>query len=604
MVHACRRQRRGVRIAVALVLGGVCVGLMLAGAVQADPPAKNPGKGKDTPAKKGALPAPEPFTQVVDPKTTKDLSAVTEMVQTINSKLRADWEKNKIVPSRHVDDYEFIRRASLDIIGRVAKPEEIREFLKDPADVRRSRLINRLLDSPEYPRHWADLWTNWLLGRSGQFGKGMYHDQMVKWLKDQFALNKHYNEIVKGLLTASGENTKNGAVNFILAHVGEIVPPQRREEEGQFEMVPITSRVTRLFLGVQVQCAQCHDHPFQTAVKQEHFWGINAFLRQVERKGTMAMRPQDTPGPLTLSDNPNVAREAAVFFEKRNGVVLERKAVFLPSGSEERGKRLDPSLAGLARRESLTDYLIDHEQFAKAIVNRMWGVFLGRGFVNPVDDFNDNNQPANPELLNEIASRFKHYDYDLKKLIRWICNSEAYHLSCVANSTNDKPEHEALFSRSLLKSMTPEQLFESLMVATRSATAEKEDSKKTAREAWLGSLISNFGDDEGNEVNFNGTVVQALMMMNGKEINDAISRKNEGTVALAISHARSSEGIIQELYLAALNRRATPREVQTIQVQFRLLNVAATVKDNQDPAARFEDLFWALLNCNEFILNH
>jgi hypothetical protein len=570
-----------------VLLGGLC---------WAAPPKEGPSPAKST------TPAPEPFTHVVDPKT-KNFNAVNELVKTINDKLRANWQKNKIIAARQVDDYEFIRRASLDIIGRIARPDEIKEFRNDPSNVRRSRLINRLLDSDEYPRHWANLWSNWLLGRSGPFGRGMYHEQMATWLEDQFAANKHYDELVKALLTASGENTKNGAVNFILAHVGENVPQARRAEDGQFEMVPLTSRITRLFLGTQVQCAQCHDHPFQTAIKQEHFWGINAFLRQVERKGNLAMQRQDTPGPLTLVDNERVARDPLVYFEKRNGVVLERKAIFLPSG-EEKGKHLDPSKSGLARREALADFLIDHEQFPKAIVNRMWGVFFGRGFVNPIDDFNDNNQPSDPELLNEIASRFKHYTYDLKFLIRCICHSEAYHLSCVANRTNDKPEHEALFSRMVLKALSPEQLFESLMVATRSAVGESKDAKKAARDAWLGSLIANFGDDEGNEVNFNGTVVQALMMMNGKEINEAISRKEKGTVAMAIRKFRTQPPVINELYLAALNRPPTAREMQAIGSKFHLDTAQSTIKDSHDPAARFEDLFWALLNSNEFMLNH
>jgi hypothetical protein len=595
------RPGRGVPdIAAMLALVGLGFALTLSYSVAAEK------ASKDTSASSKSKAAPaEPLKHALDPDTP-NLNAVSQMVKSINTKLKAEWDKNKIIPSRQVDDYEFIRRASLDIIGRIARPEEIHAYLRDRADVRRSKLINRLLASEEYPRHWANLWTNWLLSRSGLFGRGMYHDQMATWLEDRLSDNNkyHYNVLVRELLTATGENTKNGGVNFILAHVGENVPPARRSDEGQFEMVPITSRITRLFLGVQVQCAQCHDHPFQTNIKQKHFWGVNAFLRQVERTGNMAMRPQDTPGPLTLKDNPKVGRDGVVLYEKRNGVIEEVKAQFLPSGSNEKGKGLDTNAGGLARREALADLLVEHEQFPKAIANRMWGVFFGRGFVNPIDDFNDNNAPANPELLDELAASFKHYDYDLKLLIRWICNSDAYGLSCVANKTNDKPEHEPLFSRMVLKALTPEQLFESLMVATRSATAESRDAKKAAREAWLSGLIANFGDDEGNEVNFNGTVVQALMMMNGNEINEAITRKEKGAVAMAVARARSPQGVVNELYLAALNRPPTAKEVQRIMSQFKLLNPAAVAKDFQDPAARYEDLFWALLNCNEFMLNH
>jgi hypothetical protein len=592
MVHAsARRWRPGQHAwgAAVLLAGGL-------GILAAQPVASGAAPAKEAPARETHTSPYKLHARVA--------SDVPEMVRTINDKLRADWDKNKITPSRYVDDYEFIRRASLDVIGRIARPEEIREFLKDPADTRRSLLIDRLLSSEDYARHWANLWSNWLLTRSGPFGRGMYHEQMTVWLEDQFSdPRKTYADLVRGLLTARGKNTDKGAVNFILAHVGENVPPARRGEEGQFEMVPVTARVARLFLGVQVQCAQCHDHPFQSTITQNQFWGINAFLRQVERKGNLAMNRQDTPGPLELVDNENTCRDATVFFEKRNGVVLTQKAEFLPSGEEKHGKKLDPEKAGVARREELANFLVEHDNFPKAIVNRMWGVFFGRGFVNPIDDFNDNNQPSNPDLLNELASQLKHYNYDLKKLIRWMANSEAYSLSCVANKTNDKPEHEPLFSRMVLKAMTPEQLFESLMVATRSEVAESKDAKKAARDAWLGGLISNFGDDEGNEVNFNGTVVQALMMMNGKEINEAISRKEKGTVALAIAHAHSAPAVISELYLASLNRPPTARELQTIQQQFHL-RPAFAGKDYRDPAARFEDLFWALLNSNEFMLNH
>jgi hypothetical protein len=555
---------------------------------------------------KGAVPAPEPIKLTIVAKKGEDeakLSQLTDVIGTINQKIEAGWKANKITPSRYATDYEFIRRASLDIIGRIAKPEEIQEYMKWPTDKRRSMLVNKLLDSEEYPRHWANMWSNWLLTRSGPFGRGTYHDEMIVWLEDQFGQNKHYDELVKSLLTASGENTKNGAVNFILAHVGENVPPGQRGEEGQFQMVPLTSRITRLFLGTQVQCAQCHDHPFYGNIKQEHFWGVNAFLRQVERVGNLNMQRGMPSGPLTLKDNEDVNKEAMVFFEKRNGVILQTPAEFLPIGEEKHGSRLPAGVNGVERRAKLADYVIEHEKFPVAVVNRMWGVFFGRGFVNPVDDFNDQNVPSNPELLAELGARFKHYRYDLKLLIRWICNSNAYNLSHVANRTNDKPEQEALFSRMMMKSMSPEQLFESLMVATRAEAAEQKGSKKALKDQWLNSLIANFGDDEGNEVNFNGTVVQALLMMNGKDINEAIARKEQGTVALAVSRNRVPAAVIHDLYLATLNRPPTQREVKTIGEQFAL-RPQFQAKDYKNPTARYEDLFWALLNSAEFLLNH
>jgi hypothetical protein len=381
--------------------------------------------------------------------------------------------------------------------------------------------------------------------------------------------------------------------------------------------VPITSRITRLFLGTQVQCAQCHDHPFYNNIKQDHFWGVNAFLRQVDRVGTPPQeRMRNMAYPmLELRDNPAANPKAVAFFEKRNGVIKLTKAEFLPSGEEKRGGRLDPSKLGSDRRAELARYVTAHDMFPKAVANRMWGVFFGRGFVNPIDDFNDNNPNSNPELLDALAAAYKNYGYDQKKMIRWICNSHAYNLSVVANKTNDKAEKEALFSRMLVKAMSPEQIFESLHTAVR----YEDDSKKPVkpddeaakkartdkiekRDRWLNALVANFGDDEGNEVNFNGTVVQALLMMNGGDLNDAVVLK-DGTVDQAMKKG-NPDAIIRELYLATLNRPPKPAELSLIKEKMAVRAAELARLDKEKPAARYQDLFWALLNSNEFLLNH
>lgn len=580
-----------------LVLGGLL--LTTLGALVpwslAQPPARNSARKQEQSDPSG-LPQrslPSLRLTIVSPG-----SDVPEMAKLINDKLEAGWKANKILPSPFVDDYEFIRRASLDIVGRVATPDEIKKFLADPEDKRRSLLIERLLKHEDYARHWANLWSNWLLTRAGDFGRGKYHDQMILWLEDQFAQNKPYHEWVTKLLTATGKNSDNGAVNFFLAHLGEPIPQAKQREEGQFEMVPLTSRITRVFLGTQVQCAQCHAHPFFESLKQESFWGVNAFLRQLRREGApMRRQPMNNRPDLTLRDDESINPDANVFFELRNGKVRMWHAEFLPEAGKERGIRLDPKKKGLQRREELARLLVEHEMFTKAIVNRMWGLFFGRGFVNPIDDFNDNSPPSHPELLNELAARFKHYNYDLKKLIRWMTHSHAYHLSYVANKSNDKIEHETQFSRMILKALSPEQLFESLMTATQADRATTPAEKKRLREEWLNQLITNFGDDEGNEVTFNGTIVQALLMMNGKNINDAISSP-KGAVALAMLKGRP-DLIIRELYLATLNRPPRKGELNNIVNKMKL---SPGFRDS--PKAAYEDLFWALLNSNEFIINH
>jgi hypothetical protein len=587
----------------ALLIAGLAGLYGLARADEKDQPEKKETEKKESDKKPLAVKPTGPMTlKMVIASAGADVKEVSKI---IDDKLAESWKANKITPSHFIDDHEFIRRASLDIIGRIATQKEIATYMKDPAEKRRSMLIDRLLASDDYAEHWANLWTNWLLTRSGDFGRGKYRAQTQRWLGDQFAFNKPISEIVTKLITAKGKNynpdtkLENGAVNFILAHVGEPVPAGRVSEEGQFEMVPLTARIARVFLGTQIQCAQCHPHPFFNGMKQEMFWGINGFLRQVKmdpppsRRRMRGMAPPD----LTLIDDESVNPDANVFFELRSGKVKMWNAEFLPPPGKDRGPKLDPSRKGVQRREDLAKYLVEHDMFAKAMVNRTWALFFGRGFVNPVDDFNDNNTPSNPELLNELALRFKHYNYDMHKLIRWIAHSNAYHRSYVANPSNDKPEHESQFSRMVMKALSPEQLFESLWTATKSESKTKDTkAKQDEKDRWMASLVTNFGDDEGNEVTFNGTIVQALMMMNGDNINKAIS---EGATIEEAVKKKTLNGSITDLYLATLNRPPRPGELAEIQKKSKLFMGA-----RDTPKGPYEDLLWALLNSNEFLLNH
>ncbi len=528
-----------------------------------------------------------------------------EVVKFIDDKLAEAWKANGVQPAELCSDHEFIRRASLDIIGRVPRPDEMTAFFShsesqndkdDPEGGPKSRrawFIDYLLKKEEYPKNWGNIWTNWLLTRSGgAFGRGKYHDQMRTWVEDKFAVNQKYNDFVKELISAKGKSTddgENGAALFILAHVGEPTAQGKQQEEGQFDMVPITARITRLFLGIQTQCTQCHDHPFDKRLQSE-FWGVNAFMRQAIRIGNPTARRGQLQEDLELRDSGN-NKNGTVFYEKRNGVVLETGAVFLD------GKKPAP---GANRREELAKFVVEHDSFQREIVNRMWGHFFAKGFVNPIDDFNSKNEVNHPELFEELSGKFKHYGYDLKKLIRWICNSRAYNLKSVANATNDKPEQEVLFSRMALKAFSPEQLFESLMVATDAEAAKDKKEKNKLKEQWMNRLVSNFGDDEGNEVSFSGTVVQALLMMNGEDINTAITSK-DGTVAKIVKKngPLNVQANVTDLYLVTLNRKPTDAELKKVAIALPLV-----AKKDKDPNAPWQDLMWALLNSNEFILNH
>jgi hypothetical protein len=570
---------------------------MLSGLIVGNLPGQTKGKK--------AAPEKEPKVVVTDKMVTE---TGIEQVAYINEAIHKMWDENKIKPSDRCTDFEFIRRASLDIIGRIATVPEIQQYMSEPQEKRRALLIERLLKGPEYKTNWANMWTVLLLTRQGV--NKVYQDQMRDWLEEKLAAtDAAWDKIVTEIVTASGQTNDNGSVNFILTHMGEGIKGDRAEM-GAFDMVPVTSRTTRLFLGLRTQCVQCHDHPFSGDWKQEHFWGINAFFRQVESpKGRPTMMVTKQKGKLlqqfTLEDNPDLNRRGIIPYERRSGVLLYTDPTFLD------GKKM-PKKGFSSRRAALAKFITKSPYFSKAMVNRMWGHFFGKSFTkDAVDDFGDHNPASHPDLLDKIAEDWAtKYQHNPRDLIRWICNSRAYGLSSTANKSNDKPEDEAFFARMLLKAMTPEQLFDSLMTATQAKVGQSKTSKAKLREQWLTKLVLNFGDDEGNETSFNGTVIQALLLMNGQDINDAIMDKDIGTVAVVLKKRayspNAARGAMIDLYLAALNRPPTAVEFA------KILNPAMYTLPRsgapRDPAVFwtgfYQDLFWAILNSNEFILNH
>src|SRR5262249_25998354 len=279
--------------------------------------------------------------------------------------------------SSPANDYEFVRRVYLDLIGRIPDPEEIQKFLQMGAQ-RRSRLIDKLLHdttriekykksySEMYAENWANLWSVWLLTRSAN---PVFREQMNDWLVGKFRNNASFKEIAYELITARGNTNDNGAVTYVISHLGEMTPGNKRAEEGNYEAVPITSRTTRLFLGLQIQCVQCHDHKFNPEWKQNSFWGMNVFFRQVkpvlkdsEQLYNPANRPQAGgmgPPVITLDDDRTRNPDGVVYYERRNGMILPTAATFVD------GRKTNPT-ASMTRREQLAQMVIGHENFGKA----------------------------------------------------------------------------------------------------------------------------------------------------------------------------------------------------------------------------------------------
>jgi hypothetical protein len=488
------------------------------------------------------------------------------------------WKKAGITPAKIAADDEFMRRAYIDLLGRIPNIQEARVFLQTRENDKRAKLIEYLLNHPDFGKNFATQWTVLLIGRGNQ-GRMVDRPSLASWLRKQFASDRPWNEVVRELVGATGSNKENGAVNYVLAHL-------------EFDAVPLTSRTTRLFLGQQVQCTQCHDHP-SNDWKQVDFWGINAFFKGMRTE--QVNKPTDTGldayDHTELRDEPT---DAYVRFDKRNGMVGVTFPRFLDGRKISQG-------ADVVRRTELAKLIADpnNELMARAFVNRIWAHFLGRGFVNPVDDFGPHNPPSHPELLEQLGKAFKESNYDVKALCRWITNSRAYQLSSVKAKASDK--EEGLFSQMQLKPMTPEQLFDSLLTATSAHKAGSSDDGNRRRDAWLRQFLFTFANDESEETtNFQGTIPQALMMMNGELMQEALSGKPGSFLGdvceQAAKNGRSPEVfMIDSIYLAALSRHPSHRESA---------HAHEYLQAYPDSLYVLQDLFWALLNSNEFVLVH
>ena len=510
-----------------------------------------------------------------------------DLIDFINVQIRQGWTDNEVRPADPADDAEFIRRVHLDIVGHIPDLDAMQKFIADKDKAKRSKLIDRLLDEDAgYVRNFTTIWTNNLIGRRApQQNTGILRGTLQKFLRESFAKNRGWNEIVTDLITAEGSNQENGAANFLLSHMND-------------GAVPATAITSRLFLGLQVQCTQCHNHPFNEW-KQNAFWEFNSFFKQDRAEQISQYNEKTGRMDVVAARLSHTDFAGPIYFERRNGVVEVAYPRYLgsdvnPDGATNRRKEL-AALIATGERNQLSD----------AMVNRMWGHFFGYGFTKPIDDMGPHNAPSNPALLERMSKEFVAAKYDLRQLIRWICNSEAYNLSSRTNHKNPEGKRDnpaggdvAIFSHMYMKSMSAEQLYDSLIIATgahRSGSGNWEKAEST-RQRWMQQFVQAFGTDENDEsTSFDGTIPQALMMMNGELIENALSDA-KGTILYEVLNDKGKEGDkVKKLYMAALSRSPSAHEFKTAQ---RILNGASS------PLEAFQDLFWALLNSNEFIMNH
>lgn len=525
---------------------------------------------------------------------------VGPQVKEINKWVRMTWTDYEIRPSKPATDGEWCRRLFLDVIGRTPTVKELDEFVSSKSKTKRRDLVRSLLYGPEYTedyaRNWTTIWTNILIGRSGGTERNtmISRDGMQKYLRDTFARNKPYDEMVSELVTATGSTSPgaedfNGATNFLVMKVNE--------EKATLA----TAATAKTFLGLQVQCTQCHDHPFNEW-KQAKFWQMNAFFRQA-RAQRMGQRNAGMGGRLVDTDfrgeDQQGAKEASIYYELRNA---ELEVAFPTFVTGEEASSRSGVVDEVNRREELAKMMLESEFLERTIANRYWAHFLGYGFTKPIDDLGPHNPASHPELLDYLGGQVRENSFNLKELITWIVMSDPYSLSSKMNETNkiDDPLLGELpkFSHFYLRGMRAEELYESLVAATRAAQQSGSyEAQERDKARWLGQFVTAFGNDEGEETTtFNGTIPQALMMFNGDLIRKATNKDKGGLLWQVANSKMENRERIDYLFRAALARNATDKEYEAAG-QLLLYNKG-------DGMAAVQDIWWAVLNSNEFIINH
>jgi hypothetical protein len=489
------------------------------------------------------------------------------------------WQQLGIVPSELCSDEIFVRRVYTSITGTLPTPKQVKDFLADKSADKRDKLIDALLETPEYSYFFANKWADVLRVKRGNqparaYGTFAFHN----WIRESIAADKPYDQFVGEILGAVGDETK--------------CPPVLWYEELQ-KPEQFVDDAAQLFLGVRLACAQCHHHPYEKW-SQDDYWGLAAFFGRVGRKNV------PTPG---LVQNGRTLRQ--VIYNKASGTVINKRtgrpAVMRPPDGEpvQVAAEEDP-------RQALIAWLVDGKNpfFARAVVNRYWAHFFGRGIVDPVDDMRVTNPPSNPELLDALAKDLVDHKYSLKHLIRTICKSRTYQLSAVPNEFN-KNDKQA-FARYYPRRMSAEVLYDAVSQVTGAppAFAGLPNDRHSPNRAIMlpdESFKSYFLDVFGRPQRLSAcecervseaNLAQALEMLNSNEIQQKLSRPGGRADQLAKDMRPDAEKV-EELFLWALGRRPTPE-----QLRLALDHIA---RHSRDKRVAYENILWALINTKEFV---
>ena len=508
-----------------------------------------------------AIPRPDPIppeSYAALPRNNFIDDAVYERLRHLN-----------ILPSQPASEDRFLRRVYIDVIGRLPTPEEARNYLNDTDPSKRVKLIDQLLERTEYADNRANRWADLLRPNPYRVGiKAVI--SLDDWIRNAFRSNMPYDQFVRELLTARGSTWKNGAVTLFR---------DRREPE------EIVTMASQLFLGVRMECAKCHQHPFEV-YGQKDFYALAAFFARVGHKG--------------VGLSPPISGGEEVILVQSSGSVKHPLTGKTLSPTPLRGQPLEIE-PNQDPRQALVDWMVnpEHPTFAQVAVNRIWAELFGVGIVDPVDDMRATNPPSNPELLQKLAAHFRAVRFDQKELLRTILRSHAYALSSEPNATNRGDHRNG--SRHYRQRLRAEVLADAIVDVTGVDHRFSGMPIGTrATQLWTfrteSEILDAFGRPDANqdppcERQPESTVVQALHLMNAPAISSKIGDDSGRCATLAKSDA-SPAAILEELYLAAFSRFPSAEEGRELIAEFE--------KPGTDRRKLVEDILWSMLNSPEF----
>lgn len=499
--------------------------------------------------------------------------------------LNEDWKRDKVAPSRLCDDSAFARRIYLDVAGRIPSQDELKRFLSDPKSDKRTRLADSLLASDDYPRRFRELFDAMLMGRPTE--RAARERQSQGWnafLEESFRANRPWDDVARDILLARpAEGARRGAFWFLA----------ERNNSHQ----AIAEAVAPVVFGVQIKCAQCHNHPLVWEIEQRHYWGLVATFnrsKNVETEGGLGVGESATGGFINFANLKKESQPAVMVFLNGKSVPERIPApnekepdspdLYAVPPPKEGGKPRTPPIPKFSRREAFAEAATKgNPQLARAFVNRIWAALMGRGMVHPVDQIDSRHRPSHPELFDWLSRDFEKSGYDIKRLVRNIVLTRAYQLdSKPSGATPPRPES---FARGLEKPLTAEQLLHSLVVATNNKV-DAEALGKMER-----AFVATF-PDVLPEI-YNPSLQQALFYTNSP-ILDGLLKSSPGNTAAKLTALTTPEARIREAFRAVLGRSPDAAELQQCKALLA----------SQSPEKGSRNLLWALLTCAEFQVNH